>query len=121
MKALTSQSKGTDVAVILDQRNARYGDFYYHSQKAEALKEIVRTSLGWEQMAVDQRHALDVICDKIARMCNGDPHYIDTWLDIEGYARLVRTRLEAEQVGQQAQPSSVELPILLHKSEDQSK
>jgi hypothetical protein len=34
---------------------------------------------------------------KVARILCGDPLYVDSWRDIEGYARLVADRLESSQ------------------------
>ena len=33
-------------------------------------------------------------CNKLARICNGDPFYHDSWHDVSGYARLVEIELE---------------------------
>jgi hypothetical protein len=35
-----------------------------------------------------------MMASKMARIVTGDPDNIDHWLDIEGYARLVRNILE---------------------------
>jgi hypothetical protein len=42
----------------------------------------------------DMKESLDLICNKISRIVNGDPWYHDSWHDIIGYARLVEERLE---------------------------
>ena len=34
---------------------------------------------------------------KIARILNGDPNYIDNWIDLVGYSQLVVNRLEKEE------------------------
>jgi len=44
-----------------------------------------------------QRQALRVIVDKLARILNGDPDYIDSWHDLCGYATLVEQRLRKQQ------------------------
>lgn len=36
-----------------------------------------------------------MIQHKIARILNGDPDYVDNWVDIAGYAKLVADRLQA--------------------------
>ena len=38
--------------------------------------------------------ALDLICNKIARIVSGDSTYHDSWIDIAGYAKLVADRLQ---------------------------
>jgi hypothetical protein len=45
-------------------------------------------------MDYDMKQALCVICDKMARIGNGDPFYDDNWHDIQGYAKLVEDRLK---------------------------
>ncbi len=80
----------------LAERGARYGRFEDHAVTAQKLQDVIRDHPGWAGLAPDQRQALQVICDKIARMLNGDPNYIDNWHDIIGYARLVEERLERD-------------------------
>jgi len=53
----------------------------------------MRKCEGWDMLAPDQKQALTVISDKIARMLNGQPDYRDNWHDIVGYAKLVDDRL----------------------------
>lgn len=82
----------------LRERGARYGKFVEHSHIAMDLKQNIRMCKNWPRLDVDMQHALDVIADKIARILNGDPNYIDNWHDIQGYAKLVEDRLRREQV-----------------------
>lgn len=95
------------VEETLKERGNRYGQFKDHAKIAMKLKEVMRhpaapaslelTHEGWLRLAPDQMQALDTICDKIARIINGDPNYIDNWHDIQGYAKLVEDRLLAEE------------------------
>lgn len=90
----------------LSERGARYGKFEDHAKLAMKLKEAMRHPgapafiddyrEGWLRLSPDQMQALDTICDKIARILNGDPNYIDNWRDIQGYAKLVEDRLNAQ-------------------------
>ena len=52
-----------------------------------------RFATSWGLMKPFQRQALRTICDKLARIANGDPDYIDNWHDLRGYAKLVEDRL----------------------------
>lgn len=52
---------------------------------------------GWHELSCDQKEALETIATKIARILNGDPDYIDNWVDIAGYAMLVVERLKEAQ------------------------
>jgi hypothetical protein len=40
--------------------------------------------------------SLDMIANKIARIVNGDPNYLDSWVDIVGYTTLVVNKLEGK-------------------------
>ena len=83
---------------ILNERGSRYGSFENHAKICQTLKSVISTNLISlnKHLASDQQQALDVICDKIARMINGDPNYIDNWIDIAGYATLVMNRLKKD-------------------------
>lgn len=81
----------------LAERGARYGAFKDHAAIAQDLQDDMRAAPGWKLLAPDQKQALSVIADKIARMLNGDPDYLDNWHDIIGYAKLVEDRLKLEQ------------------------
>ena len=77
----------------LAERGARYGEFKDHAVIAQGIQDAMRAAPGWEKLEPDQKQALTVISDKIARMLNGDPTYLDNWHDIIGYAKLVETRM----------------------------
>lgn len=82
----------------LAERGARYGKFADHAEVAQALQDVIRGATGvssWDCMRPDQRQALTVIADKIARIVTGDPDYLDNWHDIQGYAKLVEDELKA--------------------------
>lgn len=81
---------------ILEQRGNRYGSFADHASIAQALQDVLRDQPKWGSMKPDSRQALTVICDKIARMLNGDPEYDDNWTDIIGYATLVLNRIHED-------------------------
>lgn len=85
----------TEIDTILSERGLRYGNFLRQSQITADLKGILRAYCNWENdLAPDQREALEFFCVKCARIINGDPNFADNWRDIEGYARLVANRLE---------------------------
>ena len=85
----------SSVDSTLIERGKRYGEFEHNAETAQLLKAVLRAANGhgWSAMETDQRQALDIICDKVARIVCGDPDYVDNWHDIGGYARLVETRL----------------------------
>lgn len=83
----------TKVETTLQERGSRYGSFREHAEIAQDLQDVMRIPEGWTRLAPDQKQALTVIADKIARILNGDPNYSDNWHDIQGYAKLVEDRL----------------------------
>jgi hypothetical protein len=84
------------IEATLAERGARYGRFVDHAVIAQDLQDVIRGTDGWKKLAADQKQALTVITDKIARMLNGDPDYVDNWHDISGYSQLVESRLTAD-------------------------
>jgi len=90
----------TDVQQTLAERGDRYGSFEDVAYIAQGLQERMRAAHngeGWNRLAADQKQALTVIADKIARMLNGDPNYRDNWHDIVGYAALVDKRMARDE------------------------
>lgn len=88
----------SDIETTLAERGTRYGSFKDHAAIAQNIQDAMRAPPGWAKLAPDQKQALTVIADKIARMLNGDPDYVDNWHDIEGYAKLVEARLIADRL-----------------------
>ena len=86
----------TNVNDMLAGRESRYGSFQGHAKIAQDLKAVMHDRLGWDNLAPDQKEALEMVQHKIARILNGDPNYIDNWVDIAGYSQLVVNRLEKE-------------------------
>jgi hypothetical protein len=85
-----------DINETLAERGARYGTFTGHAEIAQRLKAVMRVYEAERgcDLDPDQREALEMIAHKIARILNGDPNYVDSWVDIAGYAKLVADRLE---------------------------
>ena len=88
----------SDVDKVLDERGSRYGSFAGHADVSQSLKASINYALAQRSKVLDadQAEALDMICHKIARIVNGDPDYVDSWVDIAGYAKLVADRLEGK-------------------------
>lgn len=76
----------------LEQRGERYGGFSEVAETTYQLQEVLKRSQA-SVMTSSQIIALDMICNKMARIVNGDPNYIDNWHDIAGYATLVEQEL----------------------------
>jgi hypothetical protein len=88
----------TNVDATLNERGSRYGTFYDLASLSQGFKNVMMTHLQKHNktLIVDQQEALEFILSKIARITNGDPDYVDSWLDIAGYATLVADRLQGK-------------------------
>jgi hypothetical protein len=82
----------TNVDAVLAERGARYGKFKDHARISQRFKEIMSESEF--KLNCSQIESLEMIFHKIARILNGDPNYVDSWVDIAGYAKLVADELE---------------------------
>lgn len=71
----------------LGERGSRYGEFKDNARVAQQLRQIIMDNAG--PLSAVQIEALVLICNKLARIVNGDPNYEDSWHDIAGYATLV--------------------------------
>ncbi len=80
---------------ILKERGSRYGDYANHAAIALSIVDAMAVNDSWDNLSSVQTQALRVIADKIARILNGDPDYVDSWTDIAGYATLVVNWLES--------------------------
>lgn len=91
------KDSGGEVDKILDERGARYGKFVDHASVTQYLKYVMREyGKNWKELDDDQAEALEMIAHKIGRILNGDPNYVDSWVDIAGYAQLVADRLNGK-------------------------
>lgn len=78
----------------LKERGGRYGDFIDNAHIAQGLKLVVQRNPRWATLDSDVREGIHNIFAKISRIVTGDQYYTDNYLDIEGYARLIRERIE---------------------------
>lgn len=89
----------TGVDAILNERATAYGRFVDVAEIAQEIKATIRigdTNRMGDRLPADQIEALDMIASKIARILSGDSDYVDSWIDIAGYATLVADRLQGE-------------------------
>ena len=84
------------VGETISFRGLKYGKFENNAQIAQQLKSVMRASVAWGALSDDTAEALDMIATKISRILAGDPSYIDSWHDIQGYAKLIEDRLTKE-------------------------
>jgi hypothetical protein len=81
----------------LEERGKQYGKFSSLSALSQTLKREIRETECFDSMMHYQVESLEMIIHKIARICNGDPDYVDSWRDIAGYATLVVKYLEEKE------------------------
>jgi hypothetical protein len=74
---------------ILNDRTKTHGDYYNNAATAQALKEVMRRGVNWTSLNDRQRETLEMVATKIGRILSGNPHEIDHWKDIAGYATLI--------------------------------
>lgn len=81
---------------VLSERAKTYGKFVDNAKVARSLKAVVAGALldRGDTIPDDAAEAIDMICSKLARLLSGNINHKDSWTDIEGYARLVRERIE---------------------------
>jgi hypothetical protein len=91
-------SEDTNVDKILDERASTYGSFKDVAEVAQELKALIHTHLNdiGKVLDPDQMEALDMIASKLGRIINGNADYVDSWVDIAGYAQLVADRLQGK-------------------------
>lgn len=85
----------TNVDQMLTERGARYGEFENLAEISQGLKQIMKNAPSWCDMSHAQREALDMVCNKLGRILNGDPAYKDSWDDLIGYLTLAANTLDA--------------------------
>ena len=87
---------GTDVDETLDNRAQDYGKFKDGAELMQGIKRLLADHAAKHNrtFADDQWEALEMIVHKIARIVNGNPDKVDSWVDIAGYATLVADRLQ---------------------------
>lgn len=79
---------------ILAQRGNRYGSFKDHSTisstlRGNMLQHYAKTHPEGPALDPYIVESIIMICHKLGRIANGDPHYDDNWKDIAGYSQLV--------------------------------
>ena len=95
---MSTNDSEKDIHTILDERGARYGSFDGHAIITQKLKSYFCIhSKSYSLLSYSQKEAIDMIFHKIGRIGNGDPNYLDSWVDIVGYAQLVVDELRSKE------------------------
>lgn len=83
-----------DVNTILAEREQTHGSFATFSKINQELKNVLHSCETWNDLSDSQKEALEMIMYKISRIMNGKANYTDHWLDVAGYATLIKNELE---------------------------
>lgn len=86
----------TDIIKTLSERGLTYGEYKDVSRISQLIKEAMSNGYSYSILSNEARESLDMIANKIARIVNGDPNYLDSWVDIVGYTTLVVNKLEGK-------------------------
>lgn len=79
-----------EITDIQSERGGRYGTFDSNASTQIALEAIIRSGSSFSKLSPAQVKSLDWCMSKIARIVNGDPAYLDSWVDAESYLNLGR-------------------------------
>lgn len=83
-----------EIRTVLQERGGNYGRFIDNASTSQGIKAILRHGPGYDLASESIREALDMISHKMARIVSGKPAYLDSWIDIIGYAQLVVDELK---------------------------
>ena len=86
----------SDIDQVLEERGSNYGKFQDHAALTQGLKLCLTRGPSWNKCTSSQKEALEMVVHKIGRIVNGDPNYLDSWVDIIGYTQLVVDELEGK-------------------------
>ena len=82
-------SEAIDINAMLAGREEQYGSFADFSAVNRRIVAAMKLGNSWGHLTDAQQVALEMIAHKVSRILNGDPGYVDNWVDIAGYAQLV--------------------------------
>jgi hypothetical protein len=91
------QDEPTSIEATLAQRKATHGDYADVSRIYCNLQRAVSEFLNDDSIPPEYRLSVNVILQKISRIAAGNPAFADHWHDIEGYARLAKTKVESDE------------------------
>lgn len=86
------RSAMTTTEALVAERGTTHGDWLENAEIIQGLKRYMQTRPGWASLYPHEREALDMIAVKVGRILAGDPHFVDHWDDIGGYAKLSADR-----------------------------
>lgn len=83
----------SSVEKTLSEHEKLHGSFEENATISQLLRNILRQGKRWDRLSFQMREALDMSCNKIARILCSSGLNSDDWHDIAGYATLVEKSL----------------------------
>ncbi len=97
-KEINKVSIPVEIDTLLQERGDNYGKFKDHASISQSLKDIMRKTKNWESLDPDQKETLEMCQHKFARLLNGDKDNLDSWIDAQGYLKLISDRLQGKSI-----------------------
>ena len=91
--AMREEGMSDKVEDTLEDRGSDYGPWPLHAEIDEAFDKVIQKYAS-PDMPPYAKRSMCHQCNKMARSLACNWRKVDNWLDIEGYARLVRRELE---------------------------
>lgn len=91
------------IDAVLAQRGNRYGSFEDNAKTTQMLQNVLHSQEGWYNLSFVQRESIEMIMHKISRLVNGDPLYLDTVVDIDGYNKLMLNHMKERREKQEVE------------------
>lgn len=90
---------GSSIEDTLNERGDRYGSFKSHAELSQALSQTILQHyfthhVNPQPLPPYMIESIQRICHKLARIANGDPHYVENWQAISTYSNLVSEELQ---------------------------
>jgi hypothetical protein len=106
------------LVVGLSVMGALYGYFASNATTTQLIKQAINLGDTAGKLAFYQRESLEMIAHKISRIVNGDANYMDSWVDIVGYAQLVIDKLQCDKNEIQELVNTFENDITLSNNDE---
>jgi methyl coenzyme M reductase alpha subunit len=92
------QKESVSIGNVLDARKG-YGDYEKNAVIMQGMKDAMRSHDEWDMLDDPTKEALEMIVHKVGRIVGGDPYYVDSWVDIQGYAQLIINKINKDTDG----------------------
>lgn len=73
---------------ILRERSSKYGEYVDHAILTQEMLKPLMAHPNWHKLPAHMKETIHMNCHKLGRIVNGDPFYLDSWIDIIGYTQL---------------------------------